>query len=281
MTTLHTQGAGFQSKKENLMNYEDLFSSLSSWQADLKAAANTISRLQKTIQKDMDTGNLADLQKNLTPLLEAAQQVEEKAAGIQAEIDGFDTREYFVSGDFTRQLLAACEERKIDVKGEKGIYEMFPYKVRVYGDEERAEEVFLNRKKIPSFRPSYVANTILEGQNRLRKMNFNTQNFLEELAAAYQTVCAVEHLLDGANVSLNKIYKAMTPMARSRREYDMLAFAYELSRTYEGGPDTWITRKGDVYTFGTSRDGKSGIRVLSSTGIETYITTFRLMPAEG
>ena len=73
----------------------------------------------------------------------------------------------------------------------------------------------------------------------------------------------------------------MTPMARSRREYDMLAFAYELSRTYEGGPDTWITRKGDVYTFGTSRDGKSGIRVLSSTGIETYITTFRLMPAEG
>ena len=73
----------------------------------------------------------------------------------------------------------------------------------------------------------------------------------------------------------SKIYKRMAPMARARKEYDMQAFAFDLARLYEAGPSAWVTKDGTRYTFGTSRDGASGIRVLSATGVESFISTLR------
>ena len=69
-------------------------------------------------------------------------------------------------------------------------------------------------------------------------------------------------------------------MARSRKEYDMQAFALDLSRAYAEGPDAWVSKTtGKHYKFGTGREG-SGIRVLSRTGVESYITTFYLVNTE-
>ena len=62
-------------------------------------------------------------------------------------------------------------------------------------------------------------------------------------------------------------------MARARKEYDMQAFAFDLARLYELGPDAWVTKSGRHFLFGTSRDGRSGIRVLSSSGVESYVST--------
>ena len=64
-------------------------------------------------------------------------------------------------------------------------------------------------------------------------------------------------------------------MARARKDYDMQAFAFDLARLYEEGPDAWVTKNGAQYAFGTSRDGASGIRVLSRAGVESFISTLR------
>ena len=64
-------------------------------------------------------------------------------------------------------------------------------------------------------------------------------------------------------------------MARARKDYDMQAFAFDLARLYEEGPDAWVTKNGVQYAFGTSRDGASGIRVLSRAGVESFISTLR------
>ena len=156
----------------------------------------------------------------------------------------------------------------------------FPYKVRIYGDDEHAEEVWINRKKHPSVRPSAVADTIKAGQDKLRKAKFNESSFMKELSEAYDTTCMKEGLRAGSTLSLTKLYKTMTPMARARKEYDMQAFAFDLARVYEKGPEAWNSPDGRSFIFGTSRDGKSGIRVLSSAGTETYITTLRPLSAE-
>lgn len=262
------------------MNYEELYAELASLEKDLKDSVGTVTRLNKRIDKNAGSGNLTEMKKDLEQLLEASDQLRIRAERYNEAVNSFDTKEYFVTGDFTKQLLAACAERKIDVKGEKGVYEMFPYKVRIYGDDEHAEEVWINRKKIASFRPAAVADTVKQGQEKLYRARFNETSFMDELSEAYDVTCLKNGLRNGSTVTLTKIYKAMTPMARSRKEYDNQAFAFDLARLYEKGPEYWVNKNGRIFDFGTSRDGKSGIRVLSRTGAESFITTFRPITSE-
>ena len=262
------------------MNYEELYAEMTDLEKDLKDSVGSVTRLNKRIVKSAESGNLTEMKKDLDQLLSASDELRVRAAAFEKAVSAFDTKEYFMSGDFTKQLLEACADRDIDVIGEKGVYEMFPYKVRIYGDEEHAEEVWINRKKLASFRPAAVADTVKQGQEKLYKAKFNETGFMDELADAYDTACLKGGSRNGATIALTKIYKTMTPMSRARKEYDMQAFSFDLARLYELGPEAWVTKSGRTFTFGTSRDGKSGIRVLSRTGVESFITTLRPIAAE-
>ena len=261
------------------MNYEELYGSLTPLEKNLKESVAALTRSQKAIAKCTEEGNLTELGKNLSLISEAVAALSASAEAIGRELDGFNTLEYFKCGDFTRQLLEECAKEGIDVRGEKGVYEMFPYKVRIYGDDEHAQEVWINRKKQATFRPKALAAAIKTGQEKLYKNKFNEVSFMNELADAYDTACAKFAIRQGAQIMLTRLYKVMTPMARARKEYDLQAFAFDLAKLYELGPEKWITKSGRRFDFGTSRDG-SGIRVLSSTGVESYINTIRLMNAE-
>lgn len=263
------------------MNYEELYKELQDKEKELKDAVKAVTRLDKSIAKEIGNGNLTEMKKDLEQILQTIDTLKEKAAAIDEAVNAFDAREYFASGDFTRQLLQACEERNINVIGEKGVYEMFPYKIRIYGDDEHPEEVWMNRKKVASVRPAEVADTVKKGQEKLYKVKFNEATFMKELAEGYDATCKKEkNIRYGAKVSLTKIYKTMVPMARSRKEYDMQAFAFDLARIYELGPDHWVTKDGRRFNFGTSRDGKNAIRVLSKTGVESFIANLSLMNTE-
>lgn len=257
------------------MNYEELYLILTAQERDLRDSIKSADKYVKQSIKNTESGNLAEMKKAVQQLAEASQRLQEQSARLGESLSNFDTKEYFVSGDFTRQLLEACEKAGIDVKGEKGVYEMFPYKIRIIGDEEHPEEVWMNRKKLPSYRPAFVAATVKEGQQKLYRANFNEESFMSELAEAYDMTCLKSGARIGSSQTLTKIYKTLTPMARSRKEYDMQAFAFDLARLYEKWPESWTTKGGRTFVFGTSREGKNAIRVLSSAGVETFITTIK------
>lgn len=258
-----------------MLNYEELYNELQPVLKQLKDAASAAGRQQKAVTKGVDSGNLAEVKKNIEAMKETAAAFTESIARLSQLTEGFDTRAYFADGDFTRQLLDACEACGIDVVGERGNYEMFPFKVRIVGDEEHDGEVYINRKKLPSFRPSYVADSIHKDQVKLFKARFNEVSFMNEIADAYETACLKSGARIGSTQKLDKIYKAMAPTSRARKEYDKMAFAFDLARIYEAGPDAWVTKAGDRYDFGTSRDGKTGYRALSSTGTENFIYTVK------
>ena len=262
-------------------NYEELLSRLQPAEKALKDAVGTASRMQKNLLKNTETGNLSESLRNLATLSEAAEQLSSVIETLRAEIEGFDLREYFAGGDFTRQLLDACAEKGIDVLGEKGVYEMFPYKLRVVADEEHTGEVWLDRKKLASVRPSFVAETVKQGQAKLYASNFKEGIFMNELAEAYETCCLRAGARVGSTQALGKIYKCLAPTARARKDYDNQAYAFDLARLYELGPDSWVTKSGTRYTFGTSRDGKNAIRVLSRAGVESFISTLRPLSEDG
>lgn len=259
-----------------MQNYEELFTAAQPVQKALKDAAASATRVQKNMQKSLDTGNLAEAKKNLAALKDISAALEGGIAEAESQLAAFDTRDYFVSGDFTRQLLDALAKQNLDVKGEKGVYEVFPFKVRVLGDEEHAEEIYLDRKKVYSYRPEYIADMIGRNRAKLYSASFNAMSFMNELADAYETARLRTDARKGSNIALAKVYKYMAPTARARKEYDAQAFAFDLARLYELGPDNWVTKSGDRFDFGTSRNG-SGYRVLSRTGLETYISTVRAL----
>ena len=262
-----------------MQNYETLLAETAPVLKNVKDAANTVVRLQKAAQKNTEIGNLTETKKTLAALTDATALLKERIEALRAQIDSFDEQEYFVSGDFTRQLLEACGQKEINVKGEKGVYEMFPYKVRILGDTEHQAEVYMDRKKVPSYRPEFVAETIRLGQAKLNREKFNAASFMEELAAAYEITCLRDGKRIGSTETLSKIYKNLALMARVRREYDMQAFAFDLSRLFEEGTEAWRTKNGTAYDFGTSREG-SGIRVVSRNGVESYISTLRIINEE-
>lgn len=263
-----------------MQNYEELYDVLQPMEKALRDSASAVTRLQKAIQKNTENGNLAEVKKSLEAMAEAAVLLQERIEATAGAVNGFDTKSYFADGDFTRQLLESCAEKGVDVRGETGVYEMFPYKVRITGDGVNDGEVYINRKKLPSFRPSYVAETIRAGQEKLYRANFNEMTFMTELADAYETACLRSGARVGSTQSLDKIYKYLAPTSRARKEYDKQAYAFDLARLYEKGTDAWVSKAGKRYYFGTSRDGKSGIRVLSSTGMESYINTLKLIVEE-
>lgn len=257
------------------MDYESFYEGLAPLKKDLKDSAALAARYDKAIGKAMENGNLTEMKKTLSLLKEAAGRLQEQVEKAADYVDAFDTDSYFVSGYFARELEQACLDRDIDVKGSRGVYEMFPYKVRVIGDEEHAGEVYINRKKVSSFRPSFVADTIKADRDKLYKAKFNEVSFMGELAEAYDLTILKDHARPGSNLALTKIHKTMTPMARARKDYDMQAFSFDLARLYEKGPQAWVTKSGRQFDFGTSRRIENGIRVLSSAGVETYIGTIR------
>ena len=258
-----------------MISYEELLKEIQSAGKTLRDSAAAAVRLQKNLQKNLETGNLAEAKRIMDAIEETIRQMRFSMDALNSALEGFDTQEYFAGGDFARQLLEACGERGIDVKGDKGVYEMFPYKVRVLGDAEHPGEVYIDRKKLPSFRPSYVAETIRQGQAKLYAAAFKEAAFMGELAEAYETTCLKAGARIGSTQLLSKVYRSLAPTARARKEYDQQAFAFDLARLYEAGPDSWVTKDGTHYTFGTSRDGANGIRVLSRTGVESYINTLR------
>ena len=262
------------------MNYEEFYNNLNPGQKELKDAVNSAVRQQKSLVKNIEEGNLTEVKKILPQLTDAVEKIKKQIDEIGSNVEAFDTKAYIVSGDYTRQMLEACRDAGVDVKGEKGIYEMFPYKVRIVGDEEHAEEIWINRKKHASVRPKTLAETIRAGQEKLYKASFNDTAFMGELAEAYDTSCLKSGARIGSYQALTKVYKTLTPMARARKEYDMQAFAFDLARIYEKGPESWVTKSGRYFTFGTSREPGNGIRVLTSTGVETYIINIKSLNSE-
>ena len=261
------------------MGYEALYEALQPWEKALRDSAGAVNRLQKAAQKNTETGNLSELRKNLAALEDAQEQLRQRIAGAREALEGFDAVAYLADGDFSRELLEACAGKGIDVKGEKGVYEMFPFKLRILADGEGRGEVYLDKKKLSSCRPAYVAETIRERQARLYAAPFRENAFMGELAEAYAVACLRASAREGSTQSLTKIYKCLAPTARARKDYDMLSYAFDLARLYERGPESWVTKDGRRYTFGTSREG-NGIRVLSRSGVESFISTLRLLRGE-
>lgn len=257
------------------MNYEELYAELSELEKNLKESSNLIARLYKSIAKDTESGNIRNIQKSLELLKEAGKNLQERTDLTKACVNRFDSAAYFNDGTFAEQMLEACREAEVDVIGEFPVYEMFPYKVRIDAENQ---EVYLDRKKLPTMRPQTVANTVKAGKEKLLKAKFNAVKFADELAEAYDLTLLKMGKRPGADLYLTNVYKVMVPMGRFRRDYDQQSFAFDIARLYTSDEES--TKKGRRWQFGPARNNGKAIRILDSEGNEQFLATIKFFDAE-
>lgn len=250
------------------MNYEELYDSLQNLEKSLKDRQAAALKQFKNAVKNTESGDIKNLSKNLEQLSSVLAEQQDIVKGLKQHVDGFDTKSYFENGDFASQLLDACVEKGIDVKGEYPSYEMFPYKVKIDAENQ---DVYVDKKRIPCARPSELAKQIKTGQDKLNNASFNTQNFLNELADAYDLEMSRGKKALSSDLYLTDLYKLMVPMARSRKEYDLQSFAFDLARLHASDVET--TKDGRYYQFGPGRKMNKKVRILNKEGQETFLFT--------
>ena len=258
------------------MRYEEFLESFLASDKSLKETIKKVSGLEGKMQKDSIKGDIKSLLKNLDALKNAVSSLEEALTGVEESVSNFDYRSYFTSGEFTEDMLLGLKERKMDTVGEYPVFEVFPTRIRIDGENQ---EVILGKKKVPTMRPKILVDSAADLVDKLESALFNTQAFAQDLENAY-LICVLQEKAKNTGkvndhlfyVPLLSCYKVMVPLSRSRKEYDEMAFAFDLARLYnEIKKGDFVTKSGHTCLFGTGR-GKS-VRILDDTGMEQLIST--------
>lgn len=255
------------------MDYEQLYSEMQIIEKDLKEKFAALQKSQKSLAKNSETGDLKSAAKDLLQMSNVLKDYSAAVASYTEIAEGFDATEYLQNGDFAKQLTETCVNLSVDIKGEYPVYEIFPYKVKI--DSEN-QDLYVDRKKFSFLRPKYFVSMLKQSLDKLNKASFNAASFLEELARAYDLAIIEKSQTSksakpGMDLYLKDLYKYMVPMQRSRRDYDMQTYAFDLARLHNS--DLEKTKNENFFQFGPSRVGEKTIRILDRNGNERLLTT--------
>jgi hypothetical protein len=256
-----------------MMDYREFSGVFAEAEKDVKDKVAAVTKLEKSIKKNEGKGDVRAVIKDAEQLQLVAEELLAKVIDLRSEIASFDYARYFTSGEFAIQLLQACEQKNIDVAGDFPVYEMFPYKIKVDAENQ---EVWIDRKKTVSMSPECISQTIRDGLDKLDKVKFDANSFINELYSAYCSYNLKHTAKSGAVVAIMNIYKEMVPMARFRKDYDQQAFAFDVARLYRN-QDT-LTKDGKRVVFSSARGTQ--IRILDENGMELFIGSIAFEDAE-
>ncbi|MDR2087845.1 MAG: hypothetical protein LBP73_00635 [Clostridiales Family XIII bacterium] len=260
------------------MNYEEFYTEYAELAEKLKEQIATHQKLLKRINRSVETGDLKAAARELPAAGAIVADCDRSMADIAAKIRSADMKAYLESGDFARQLVTLCKERRIDIKGEDNVYEVFPYRLKI---DPQNEELMINRRKAAGLRPRAIVEDLEKKRNKLLAAPFKSEQYAAELAAAYDLALLAgskdKKAIEGADVYLTTIYKFLTPMSRFRREYDMRSYAFDLARLYASDSDE--AGDGRRYQFGPSRNNSKAIRIIDAAGNEQFLVTIRFFKA--
>lgn len=255
-------------EKDKNMNYEEFYEEIQPQEKAVKDRLAQLQKLFKAVGKETESGDIKSLVRDLNTMAEAAQQLSETLKEMDHIVSGFDTEQYFASGEFAEQMLAVCKEKEVDVRGTFPVYEMFPYRVKLDAENQ---DIYLDRKKVQCMRPQSFVELVKAGQEKLNKASFNALTFVTELSDAYDLAVMKTNKRPGSDIYLTSLYKYLAPMSRFRRDYDQQSFAFDLARLYVS--EVEATRSGRRFQFGPSRNQNKSIRILDKNGQEQYLAT--------
>lgn len=254
------------------MDYESFFSDYTPHAKEMKDAAALVAKLQKLVDKDIAKGDTKAAAKDMAALRKAIENASASAQALEESISSFDSKDYFTSGEFACQLVTHFAQIGVDIVGDAPVYEVFPYKLRIDAENQ---DIYLNRKKFSTSRPSYIADLVKAELDKLQAASFNAQKFASELEKGYDICIALQSKVQaGSPIMLKNIYSALVPIARLKSGYPEQAFAYDIARLYSVA-DSVELKSGHKIEFGTERANAASYRILDANGREQFLGSVR------
>ena len=228
-----------------------------------KSAARVVSQA-RTLVKAAQTGNVSAIKRCKSKLNDVALELEQEVSNAISSWPYSDEEETdFFGCQFIQALKEAAEEKGLIIDERDDFLVSYPSLLRINPSEC---SVRLDKKKVATVRPSFLANLLLVNQKR--KSGFTPARFLESLYQVYRDIegrkkadrKSQSNLFDDQRpvVPLIRIYKLMTSLPGSASEYNRTDFARDLYILDSDGPRE--TRSGAKVAFPSS----TGARTRSS-----------------
>lgn len=189
------------------------------------AAIKALAIAGKEAKKAKSAATVGQVRDMLQALEMAVRLAGQAADDLEDLRDGwqFNVGEWFTSGHYTKELLAAASEAGVHAQESDQRILCYPVIVEVSSSDTT---VVIDKKKERRIRPSVVIRHLSSLQQRPPK--FKPGNFIESLAAAYDLVVRSQGGRPGSTVKLVDVHGVLTLLPGAAREYTKHEFARDL-----------------------------------------------------
>ena len=247
-------------------SFERAFSDTERAAASTQKSAAALAKLAKQLEKAAKEGNIGTikrLQGRVNADLNTLRQ--EVANAVETWPFTEEDEEQYLNEQYATELRQAAEEKSLSIHERDGRLISHPSIVRILPGDRA---VRIDRKKVSTIRPSYLAGVLLENQKKPAR--YRSDAFLEALYNVYSDIVREDpssRLVKGGQgrvIPLDRVYTLLTSLPGIRREYDRTDFARDLYILDANGPKR--TRKGAAVDFPSSTGTRSSRGLFSFVG---------------
>lgn len=248
-----------------MITFEQAFSDTERAANSTLKSANDLLKQVRALKKASQTGNIVDIRRSqdrLDAALSLLQQEVHNAKSIWPFQEESEKR--YLDEQYASELISVAEEMGLNIYERDESLISYPSIVRVL-PSDRA--IRIDRKKVSTIRPSHLANQLLENQQKpLRRL---PMTYLNALYMVYSDIVSEDsspRMVKGSGrvVPLSRMYRLLTSLPISRREYSRSDFARDIYILDSDGPKR--TNRGAVVDFPSSTGTKSQSNVFSFIG---------------
>ena len=233
-----------------MISFEKAFDDTEKRAASTAKSAGEVAKLAKRLEKEAQSGNISGVKRAGQQLNAALGSLRQEAANAASAWPFSDAEEeQYLKDHFAAELVEVAGKRGLQIHQRDEQLIAHPSILRVLPG---ARSIRIDRKPVPTIRPSYLSGVLAANQNRVVRVN--TRAFIESLYQAYSFLTKDQALGTsgrGQTVPLAKVYEVLTVRAGQRNEYTRTDFARELYRLETEGPKE--TRSGAEVCFHSGR----------------------------
>ena len=245
--------------------FERAFSDTEQAAAATLAAAAALVRQAKALQKAAKEGNIAAIKRqqiSLDTALSSLGQTVNNSVNIWPFQE--EQEEQYLREGYAAELIQVAAAQGLQIHEQDGRLISSPSIVRILPNNQA---VRIDKKQTSTIRPSHLVGLLQANQKRAS--GHRPEQFLESLYRVYVDIIredSTERLMAGRQgrvIPLARIYRLITALPITRREYNETDFAQDLYQLESSGIKT--TRSGATVSFPASTGARS------SQGIFTFV----------
>jgi hypothetical protein len=229
-------------------------------------AATTVAAIAKQIHKAARHGDISAIRRLTERLATAADAARQEVDNARTSWPFTpDEEEAYLRDAYEDELLGAAAAAGLRIDRRDGALVSFPSIVHIL---PQARALKVDRRKLPSLRPSTVVETLKA--NQTKKPSFATERFLETLHRAYRLIVGVNG--HGSVAPLTAIYESLTLLPGSAADYGTSDFARDLYLLDRSGVSQ--TKNGARVSLPASTGTKSARGVYTFVAPDGQVLTY-------